>query len=356
MVVILSYDGDAATTEVIDWLEAFGCGYRRINLANENFRNISVELRIGFPIATKLLLQNGEVLDVAEVSYFLFRGGLFSFDQKFNDSSELPKSLAKTYLQYEFDSLTQFFYKQIAAKCLGNPLFHPLNKIEQLEAALAVGLNIPSTFITNSRAMLHASTLGVEKTLLTKAIQENVFAYKKQHFYDIKASEIEVEGVDESFYPSLFQKSISKALEIRVFYLDGKCYALGMLLCSSEERVIDFRTATKKLRYCRYQLPEHIEGSLIQLMNQLKLKTGSIDMLVDTNNEYYFLEVNPTGQLGWVSAYGNYYLEKKIAEYLVAKNEAFTQAGFVASKLQVPESIAPVSVVPDKDKKQTLQR
>lgn len=333
MIVILSYNGDAVTTEVIDWLEALGCDYRRLNLANEDFRNISVELRSGFPIATNLLLQNGEVLDVAQVSYFFFRGGLFSFNKKFNDSNELPKSLANTYLRHEFDSLTHFFYKQIAAKCLGNPLLHPLNKIEQLEAALSIGLKIPSTFITNSRAKLHTSVLGVEKTLLTKAIQENVFAYKKQHFYDIKASETDANSVDDYFYPSLFQKSIDKSLEIRVFYLDGKCYALGMLLCSSEDRVIDFRTAVKELRYCRYQLPEHIADSLIQLMNRLKLHTGSIDMIVDTNDEYYFLEVNPTGQLGWVSAYGNYYLEKKIAEYLVAKNEAFKQARAVASEL-----------------------
>lgn len=323
MIVILSYEGDAATSEIIDWLDRLGCAYQRINLANEDFRNIFIEFCDGKPISTKLLLRNGRVLDIAEVNHFLFRGGLFSFNQQHNVTSELPTSIAKVYLRYEFDSLTKFFYKQVASKCLGNPLLHPLNKLEQLEAAHEAGFKIPGTAVVGSRKMLANSNLKAEKILLTKAIQENIFISKNSYFYDIKASEIEVSDLEDFFYPSLFQKSVDKSLEVRAFYLDGKFYALGMLLCSSKGRVVDFRTKTKEIRYCRYKLPAVIESSLEQVMKSLNLNTGSIDLLVDPDNVYYFLEVNPTGQFGWVSDFGNYCIERKIAEYLIAKDETF---------------------------------
>ncbi|MPT35513.1 MAG: hypothetical protein E2604_10600 [Flavobacterium sp.] len=55
---------------------------------------------------------------------------------------------------------------------------------------------------------------------------------------------------------------------------------------------------------------------LKKLMKVLKLNSGSIDMLVSSNNEYVFLEVNPIGQFGQVSKPCNYYLEKQIAKEL----------------------------------------
>jgi hypothetical protein len=39
-------------------------------------------------------------------------------------------------------------------------------------------------------------------------------------------------------------------------------------------------------------------------------------MIVTPEGEYVFLEVNPTGQFGWVSDNCNYYLEEKIANHL----------------------------------------
>ena len=51
-------------------------------------------------------------------------------------------------------------------------------------------------------------------------------------------------------------------------------------------------------------------------MTKLEYKTGSIDLLLDTENNYYFLEINPVGQFGMVSIPCNYNIEKKIAEYL----------------------------------------
>ena len=52
-------------------------------------------------------------------------------------------------------------------------------------------------------------------------------------------------------------------------------------------------------------------------MDTLKLSTGSIDLVVDINDVYYFLEVNPVGQFGMVSSPCNYNIEKKLVNTLL---------------------------------------
>jgi D-alanine-D-alanine ligase-like ATP-grasp enzyme len=53
-------------------------------------------------------------------------------------------------------------------------------------------------------------------------------------------------------------------------------------------------------------------------MAELNLDTGSIDMILDRKNEYVFLEVNPTGQFGWLSKSCNYYIEKEVAKHMLS--------------------------------------
>ena len=65
-------------------------------------------------------------------------------------------------------------------------------------------------------------------------------------------------------------------------------------------------------------IPKKIENKIFKMIKQLKLRTCSIDFIVSKNNKYFFLEVNPMGQLDWVSKNCNYYIEKQIAEDLMA--------------------------------------
>lgn len=65
-----------------------------------------------------------------------------------------------------------------------------------------------------------------------------------------------------------------------------------------------------------YQLPQAVKEKLVLLMKKLELKTGSIDMIVDHQDNYIFLEVNPVGQVGMTSVPCNFNLHKKIATWL----------------------------------------
>jgi glutathione synthase/RimK-type ligase-like ATP-grasp enzyme len=128
-----------------------------------------------------------------------------------------------------------------------------------------------------------------------------------------------VDQLPETFFPSMVQKQVDKIYELRVFYLEGKFYAMAIFSQESAATGVDNRKnfeAEFPPRRVPYLLPQKVKGQLKQLMKKLKLNTGSIDILVTPNNEYVFLEVNPVGQFGMVSQPCNYYLEKRIAERL----------------------------------------
>jgi hypothetical protein len=57
------------------------------------------------------------------------------------------------------------------------------------------------------------------------------------------------------------------------------------------------------------------------------MNTGSIDLILTPNGEYFFLEINPMGQYDWLSKNCNYYIEKDIAEMLINKTRSSCEKG-----------------------------
>lgn len=323
MIVLLSYPGDQLSNSVIDWLHYYKCCYKRINLEEEDFRKLSLTISES-ETTMQLKLTDGSFLKVNEVSIFLFRGGLLKANFKDYKRSDLPPESVRMHLLYEFNSLTGFFYRQIKKKCLGDPLNHPLNKLQQLECAKEAGLRIPLTIIHDSKKQLVKNDLLGSTQFITKSIQENaLYQQEEKYHYDMKVNEILPDELPDCFFPSLFQESIKKSVEVRSFYLDGRFYSIAMLLCGSEDKVIDYRTKTTEIRYAKYQLPKELEEKLRCFMKNMELTTGSIDLIRSQNGEHYFLEVNPHGQIAWVSEFGEYCLEEKIARYLLKKEILF---------------------------------
>lgn len=85
---------------------------------------------------------------------------------------------------------------------------------------------------------------------------------------------------------------------------------------------IDYRNYDKDRpnRCIPFNLPEEIKEKLIQFLNYTYYNTGSFDLIVSDENEYYFLEINPIGQFGGLSYKCQYKIEEKIAKFLMTKN------------------------------------
>lgn len=128
----------------------------------------------------------------------------------------------------------------------------------------------------------------------------------------------DIENFNDAFSPTLIQKYVNKLYELRIFYLDGKCYSSAIFSQLNPQTKIDFRNYNwkKPNRTPAFRLLEEITLKVKKFMTSINMNLGSLDIIVTPNFEYVFLEVNPVGQFFQVTTPCNYYLEKIIAEYL----------------------------------------
>jgi len=185
-----------------------------------------------------------------------------------------------------------------------------------LQEAAIVGLTIPQTMITNSKKSLNK--YFIEKKIIAKSIHSIQFQTKNLSLIGYTKL-LENSMIPDKFSISLVQEEVIKKYELRIFFLNDKFFASAIFSQSNDKTKLDFRNydQQKPNRIVPYILPKLIEKKLTLLMRKLRLKTGSIDMIVNSSGDYIFLEVNPVGQFGMISKPCNFFLEREIAQSLL---------------------------------------
>ena len=190
-----------------------------------------------------------------------------------------------------------------------------MNKIKVIFEASKLGLKIPKTIITSRKNDI---VNYFDSTFITKGIAGVFIPTIAEEGYITYTEQINISNINSTFFPSLFQENIVKEADIRVFYLYGKFYSMAIRSQENPQTNIDFRKydRIKPNRCVPFNLPEDIMNKLNALMKIVNLETGSIDLILNKNREFFFLEINPVGQFGMTSIPCNYHLEYKIAKLL----------------------------------------
>jgi ATP-GRASP peptide maturase of grasp-with-spasm system len=190
----------------------------------------------------------------------------------------------------------------------------------QLRFAEQVGLEVPPYLLSGERGAVLAFQ-EKHRDIITKVIDAPIFFLSEETSLPTYTTKVEREHIlnlPENFSPSIFQKMIPKKCEIRSFYMDDTFYSMAIFSQTDDQTKVDFRKYNwkKPNRNVPFQLPESVQDQLRALMRKLDMHSGSFDIILTPEGAYVFLEVNPVGQFGMVSIPCNYYLEKKIAEFL----------------------------------------
>ena len=205
---------------------------------------------------------------------------------------------------------------------MNNPVYtyRAENKIYQLAKAAEVGLCTPKTVAGNV-----SPELEKDKRYIVKSIDTAIFNEKdtEMFMYSMVLTGREIMESELSLAPVFIQEYLKNKVDIRVTYISGKIYPVKIL---SDEKGIDgdWRRLDKEtLQYIPCKIPRETEQMLYQLMKTLKLDFGGID-LIKSNNRMYFIEVNPTGEWGWLQTTANLKINKAIVDNLLMetiKNE-----------------------------------
>ncbi|MEC5395935.1 hypothetical protein [Bergeyella sp. RCAD1439] len=312
MILIISRDGDTTTDLVIDWLLEYNLPFLRVN--DDFYYNICMDFQ-DFSASTIYDIK------ISDISVIWFRKNTFLLNK--SDQENIIKQLDKSIITFSNNEIVEFrkyFFWKLSEiksiKWLTNPNKITENKLIQMDVARSVGLRVPKTFvITRKKDLLNftSNSVGIVKPIVNciHPVIDGKGVIMKTCIVDRKTEDTPI-----TFPISLVQNLIEKLFEIRVFYIDNEFFATKVV--EEENNEIDHRVniAMNKTRFENYLLPNDIKNKLRALFETFDLNCSSVDLLVDKNGDYYFLEINPTGQFTYHSIFNNTYLEKKIATTL----------------------------------------
>ncbi|ADJ48514.1 RimK-like protein [Amycolatopsis mediterranei S699] len=170
----------------------------------------------------------------------------------------------------------------------------------QLQAAAACGLSVPRTVITNApeHAAEHSAYLdasAVYKTLASATVADG------DRVAFIPTTEVATSDMADlrvALTAHQFQARVPKVRDVRATVVGGRVFAASIV--SPDAGAIDWRTNYSALRYEPVSLPSEVEASLLALLDRLGLAFAAADFVVTADGEHRFVDLNPSGQWGWI--------------------------------------------------------
>ncbi|AOS65562.1 ATP-grasp ribosomal peptide maturase [Actinoalloteichus hymeniacidonis] len=186
----------------------------------------------------------------------------------------------------------------------------------QLVTASRSGLRVPDTVITNEPSTVRSFTdrgKTITKLLGASSIYEE--GKRKVGFTRLVDEKdlADLRGIEVTTH--CFQSWVSKSFETRVTVVGDRMTAVA-IRAGSASSYVDWRTDYDALSYELTEMPDEVASGVRRLMDNLGLKYGALDFVVTPDGEWIFLEVNPTGQYGWIEAKTGAALTDQLAELL----------------------------------------
>ena len=171
------------------------------------------------------------------------------------------------------------------------------HKMIQLRAAFDVGFDIPATYCLNSDHFLGKRVDGPVAikgldTVLVRTETTESFGYTSV------LSREELEDVELKGAPFIAQQALTDKLDLRVTVIEDDWWC-----ASVTEGGIgiagDWRLRKSNVAFSEFTLPELIGARCVDLTRRLGLSFAAIDLAL-SDDHFFFLEVNPTGEWAWL--------------------------------------------------------
>ncbi len=180
---------------------------------------------------------------------------------------------------------------------------HPLRiaaadyKPAQLALAQRLGLTVPPTLVTNDPAEAREFITG-QGEVIFKPLRWTPYTRDGVPVTGW-AAPVSADEMDESVRatPHLFQARVDKVADLRVLVVGRQTFAVRI-----ESDLLDWRKDYSSHTYTVEHLPGQVNKALGHYLEFLGLATGSFDLAIDRAGNYWWLELNPNGQWGWLES------------------------------------------------------
>ena len=250
--------------------------------------------------------------------------GVSTFSSVWFRRTKLPKLNTNSleianYFFNEYDSFLKNLFTIIDARWFSNPesIYLAENKLLQLKLASKLGLRIPDTLITSSKKALQSFYVRHDKNIIIKPLSQSRI-YKDDSLSFIFTNLVKEEHLlfleNFELTPCIFQEYIKKKIELRVTVVGKEIFVASVDSQKNEKTKIDWRK--ENLNFIKAELPNEIEKKCVELVRNLGLQFGAIDLILDAKGNYIFLEINPNGQWAWIESQTDLPISESIIKYL----------------------------------------
>lgn len=179
----------------------------------------------------------------------------------------------------------------------------------QQAIAARVGFRVPPTLLTNDRS----SAQAFQRRNGDRIIMKSVSAGKVRTAGDgenipfnvmtmrVAPEDLESATPDEVAYcPHFFQREILKSYELRVVVVGDRVMAFRIDSQKHELSELDWRKGMEIAGFTAVPLDDRTIALIRGFMRATGLFTGSLDLIVDRDQQVWFLECNQDGAWGWL--------------------------------------------------------
>ncbi|TDC75434.1 ATP-grasp ribosomal peptide maturase [Streptomyces hainanensis] len=173
-----------------------------------------------------------------------------------------------------------------------------------LATARRCGLRIPRTLITNDPAQAREFIrTAPHQVAAYKALAAASPRSPDGRQMAVWTSRVRADDITEQVSRTAhqFQEWIDKVYEVRVTCVGRRVFA-AEIHAGSEASRIDFRRDYESLTYRICAVPQDIANGLRRLMDAFRLRYLACDFLVNRDNDWFLVDINPNGQYGFVPA------------------------------------------------------
>jgi len=292
-VLILGSRFDFTCDYVVSALRRLRVQYLRLN--SEDFCRYRISLD---PVLRELRIGLQEVnyfISSKTLSSVLFRRPVF-----LRDYGDDRRSVNEIFSEIQWAAFVQNLLIFDEARWYNSPAStyrSELKAVQLLEAA-RLGFSVPQTEITNYPA--NRPILASGKKLAVKGLDTVMVRDREYELFGFTtfADAEEIAAMEWASAPAVIQQAIRPKVDLRVTVIEDQVYAVKVL--DGDQGFIDDWRLNKTLaRFMPFDLPAVVRRRCTQLVASLGLRFGAIDLAL-SGSDYFFLEINPTGEWAWL--------------------------------------------------------
>lgn len=309
-VLILASRYDLSCDYITSKLYKRKIDYFRIN--KEDFPLSSIVLDPQIPKLDLSLNENKVSVLLTDLHSIWYRRPVFIRETNIKNFSA-----QKLFERLQWMEFTRGFMIFDDCKWMNHPMatFRAENKIVQMNVASKIGFRIPKTIITNSHDCILSNYSDKENivmkgldTVYIKKVNCDIFGYTTiVNKKDIHKSDI-------STAPVIVQEFLNQKIDLRVTVVSNEVYCAS-IKNFGEPIYGDWRLFKDTVTFEEFCLPVSVRKWCIELTKTLGLNFSAIDLAIQ-GNKYFFLEINPTGEWGWLIEKVGFPIDESILNFL----------------------------------------